>query len=193
MSDTRNPRQLAIFGLVAGALLVSTIGMLIFGKRTLVSWLILAPAIANFMALLWNCTGRGLEPIELKRETELVWPGHHASHICRVIPMDLLKAEQFEETSSNWTLGVLYHSAADPRWIVPMRYTNAAWSPNIAHARAVLLAIGILALGAAPAAIAGSMGRLHESNVAVGVAIWFFVWIIPPGVLARYRSDYDVD
>lgn len=108
------------------------------------------------------------------------------------ILVDLLKAEQLEETSSNWTLGVLYRSAADPRWIVPMRYTNAAWSPNIAHARAVLLAIGILALAAAPAVMAGLMGKLHESNVAVGVAIWFFVCIIPPGVLARYRSDYDL-
>jgi hypothetical protein len=106
--------------------------------------------------------------------------------------VDLLKAEQLEEAPANWTFGVLYRCGADPRWIVPMRYTNAAWTPNIAHARAVLLAIGILALAVAPAAIAGLIGKLHESNVAVGVAIWFFICIIPPGVLARYRSDYDL-
>jgi hypothetical protein len=70
-----------------------------------------------------------------------------------------------------------------------MRYTNAAWTPNIARARAVALSLLILAASVAPAVVASVAGRVRESNVALGAMLWFFVCIIPPGVLARYRSS----
>ena len=102
--------------------------------------------------------------------------------------MDALKSEQLWNQPDNWTCGVLYRCAEDPRWIVPMRFTNAAWTPNVAHRRAVQLAVAILAAAAAPAAIAGMMGRLHVQAVVLGCLLWCIACVLPVGVLARYRS-----
>ena len=106
--------------------------------------------------------------------------------------MDLLKAEQLEQTPVNWSLGIFYRCPADPRWIVPMRYTNAAWTPNIAHPQAVLLALVILVAAVAPLVVAVITGMMREPKVAFVAILCLFVFIIPPGVLARYRSNQDV-
>jgi hypothetical protein len=101
--------------------------------------------------------------------------------------MDLLKAEQLEGNPANWSFGVFYRCPDDPRWIVPMRYTNSAWTPNIAHPQAVALALVILAAAVAPLALAVATGTMREPKVAVVAILCLFVFIIPPGVLARYR------
>jgi len=49
--------------------------------------------------------------------------------------MDLLKVERLEGTPANWKLGVFYLCKSDPRWIVPMPWTNAGWTPNLARYR----------------------------------------------------------
>ena len=103
--------------------------------------------------------------------------------------MDLLKAEQLEGTPTNWSFGILYRCHADARWIVPMRYTNSAWTPNIAHPQAILVALVILAAAVAPLALAVATGTMREPRVAVVAILCLFVFIIPPGVLARYRSS----
>jgi hypothetical protein len=103
--------------------------------------------------------------------------------------MDLIKAEQLEGSPANWSFGILYRCAADERWIVPMRYTNAGWTPNLAHARAVLLSLFILAGAFAPLTIAIATGTMREPKVAFVAILCLFAFIIPPGVLARYRSS----
>jgi membrane protein YqaA with SNARE-associated domain len=103
--------------------------------------------------------------------------------------MDLIKAEQLEGSPANWSFGILYRCAADERWIVPMRYTNAAWTPNLAHSRAVLLSLVILGCAVVPLAIAVWTGAMREPKVALGVILCLLAFIIPPGVLARYRSS----
>ena len=103
--------------------------------------------------------------------------------------MDLMKAEQLEGNPANWSLGILYRCKADPRWIVPMRYTNSAWTPNIAHPLAILLALVILGAAIAPLVIAISSGAMHDPRVAFIAILCLFAFIIPPGVIARYRSS----
>ena len=103
--------------------------------------------------------------------------------------MDLLKAEQLEQLPANWSFGVLYWSKTDPRWIVPMRFTNAGWTPNLAHSRAVLLAIALLAAGITPFGVALATGSLRDPKIALATILCLIAFLVPPGVLARYRAD----
>ena len=103
--------------------------------------------------------------------------------------MDLIEAERLEGTPANWTLGVFYRCKSDPRWIVPMPWTNAGWTPNLAHPQAVFLALVILAAAITPLAVAIATSRMREPKIAFATLLCLFVFILPPGVLARYRSS----
>ena len=89
----------------------------------------------------------------------------------------------------HWTVGVLYRAPSDPRLLVPMRFTNAAWTPNLAHPTASLLAIGLLALSLAPAAVAAGLGVLGHPLVAIGTILWFVGVVLPVGVHVRRGLD----
>jgi hypothetical protein len=103
--------------------------------------------------------------------------------------MNPFKQQQLWNDPTHWVFGVLYRAPSDPRWVVPMRFTNAAWTPNIAHTQAVLVATGIVAAASAPAVTAALLGRLGEPGVAIGALAWFVLCLLPVGVAARHRHD----
>lgn len=100
--------------------------------------------------------------------------------------MNQFRNEQLWQDPANWVFGVLYRAPGDSRWIVPMRYTNAAWSPNLAHSRAVLVAIGILVAALAPAVTLWLLGRLGDPLMTAGALLWFVVCNFPVGAVANH-------
>lgn len=90
---------------------------------------------------------------------------------------------------SNWRFGILYRAPHDPRLLVPMRFTNAAFTPNIAHAKGAILAGAAYALAAGPFIAASLLGRIGENLVTAGAVIWLLALLVPIGVWVRYGSD----
>jgi len=90
---------------------------------------------------------------------------------------------------ANWRLGILYSAAADPRWFVPMRFTNAAWTPNLAHGRASALGAAMLAVSAGPLVAAAIVASLDERRFIAAAIVWFLVLNVPVGVYVRRDAD----
>lgn len=108
-------------------------------------------------------------------------------------PAPVPSANEFElarawNDPASWRLGVLYMAPSDPRWLVPMRFTNAAWTPNIAHSRATILAASLLAIAAGPFVAAAIMGRVGNNLLSAALIGWFLMLFVPVGVYVRYAG-----
>jgi hypothetical protein len=90
---------------------------------------------------------------------------------------------------AHWRFGVLYRAPDDPRLFVPMRFTNAAWTPNVAHARAAWLGAVLFALAVGPFVIAAVLGRLGDNMISAASIVWFLVLYLPIGVFVRFAGD----
>ena len=91
---------------------------------------------------------------------------------------------------ANWIFGVFYRAPNDPRWLVPMRFTSAAWTPNLAHPRAVVLGFALIALAVGPLFATITLGRQNDPLVMPVAVIWLLLILVPTGVLVR-RNDVD--
>ena len=102
--------------------------------------------------------------------------------------MSQLQHERTWDDPASWSFGVVYRAPSDPRWIVPLRNTNAGWTPNVAHINGVVLAIAIVVAALAPAFTAWLLGRLGEPVVSLGSILWFIACVLPVGAAVRTRA-----
>jgi hypothetical protein len=101
---------------------------------------------------------------------------------------DLARKKEWDDPS-HWRMGVLYSAPNDSRLLVPLRFANAGWTPNLARPRAVVLGVGLLATAVAPFIAAAAMYRLQSPLVFGGALIWFLAVFIPISVLTRGDGD----
>jgi hypothetical protein len=101
---------------------------------------------------------------------------------------DFARTQEWNDPS-HWRLGVLYRAPNDSRLLVPLRFANAGWTPNLARPRAVALSVGLLATAIGPFITAAAMHRLQSPLVFGGTLIWFLALFIPISVLTRGGGD----
>lgn len=79
---------------------------------------------------------------------------------------------------TNWSWGVVYHCAEDPRVIVPRRWRWGGWTLNFAHRRAGLYGVLAVLFCVGPAVLSLWLLGAHPANPIVlllsvaGVILW---------------------
>ena len=101
---------------------------------------------------------------------------------------DFARTKEWNDPS-HWRLGVLYRAPNDSRLLVPLRFANAGWTPNLARPRAVVLGVGLLATAVGPFITAAAMHRLQSHLVFGGTLLWFLAVFVPTSVLTRDGGD----
>jgi hypothetical protein len=99
--------------------------------------------------------------------------------------VDEFKLAQHWADGANWRFGIFYRAPDDPRLLVAMRGTNAGWTPNVAHPRAIVLAAALSVVALTPT-IGISIAGAWKNEMAIPLALmWFLVVVVPVGVLVR--------
>jgi hypothetical protein len=83
--------------------------------------------------------------------------------------------EQLWQDPRHWTASILYHCAADPRFIVPRQQRWGGWTLNFAHRSAWLVLLGAMVIAVAPTLIVVAAGYANTLTGLAAVALSILV------------------